>query len=496
MTTPTPGTIPAMTEYQPDQLPLAGTEAFEIVSTMDPDTAATYALLVKDAVGKAAGVMSDANPVATDRIVIFRGSTVEYFSALVGNLNQPAGNLPVAGATGQFLQKNSGTNYDASWVNIASAIAGQTGIVNITGSTSLVVGIATAGIGSTQIGTNAVQNANFRQSGPLSVVGVAGAATANVADIAAAGGTLVLQSNAGGTGLLFTTVIAALPGPLKVTTLPLGVVVGLGTTAVTVAAVTAPGAILIDQGTASVPSFRAVTSDLSISANGTATIATGVVSYAKMQNATGLSVLGVAGTAVATIAALTGGTGQVLAVAAGGTSLGFTGAPYIATSLVVGVATSVATGVVLANTFLRSFGGFKICQANFNITTTTLTSVANLSAALQTSSQYFFDAVLYCTAGSTGGTKVAVGYTGTTSSFILDAEGFSAGAYVGGGRTTGTGTAVTISTAAVAPTIFIKGTIFTNNAGTLTVQVAQQASTTATTVVSGGSTLNIVQAQG
>lgn len=47
----------------------------------------------------------------------------------------------------------------------------------------------------------------------------------------------------------------------------------------------------------------------------------------------GLSVLGVTGTATATVAAITGVAGQILAVNAAGTGLAFTGAPTLATSV-------------------------------------------------------------------------------------------------------------------------------------------------------------------
>ena len=56
------GTIPALPQYQPAGLPLAGTEAFEIVNTTNATAAASYFLLVTDAVGKAPSVMTAAAP--------------------------------------------------------------------------------------------------------------------------------------------------------------------------------------------------------------------------------------------------------------------------------------------------------------------------------------------------------------------------------------------------------------------------------------------------
>ncbi|MES2339288.1 MAG: hypothetical protein V4537_14435 [Pseudomonadota bacterium] len=55
------------------------------------------------------------------------------------------------------------------------------------------------------IGTNVVSNAKIRQGVALSVMGVAGNATANVADIQATGALQVLSTNAAGTALVWTT---------------------------------------------------------------------------------------------------------------------------------------------------------------------------------------------------------------------------------------------------------------------------------------------------
>jgi hypothetical protein len=91
------------------------------------------------------------------------------------------GALPTGGGTGQVLQKSSGTNFVSSWVNPSSFITIGTGLA-IAGSTSLTISRAST------VG--------------LSVLGVAG--TASAVPLAIAGtGAQVLVINDAGTGLAF-----------------------------------------------------------------------------------------------------------------------------------------------------------------------------------------------------------------------------------------------------------------------------------------------------
>jgi hypothetical protein len=246
------GTIPALPQYASGGLALAGTEAVEIVSTTSATTAASYHLLITDLVGKVPGVLGDVSPVSTDMIAVYRPSTGLPYSVQVGNLNQPAGNLPVSGATGTFLFKNSGTDYDASWRPLSSAIASGAAIT-ITGSTSLVIAVTTGGISSAQLGafavnsskiatnavgslqiatfgvvatsiatnvitqvqlatfavvatsiaTSAVQYGNIQNVAALSLLGVTGSAIATVAEITAISGGQVMAANAGGTAIIW-----------------------------------------------------------------------------------------------------------------------------------------------------------------------------------------------------------------------------------------------------------------------------------------------------
>ncbi len=150
-----------------------------------------------------------------------------------------------------------------------------------------------------------------------------------------ANGTLVApafqQLNLGSGGVTGTLPVGNLTGVLGVpnggtntsTLTAHAVVLGAGSATVQFAAVATAGNLLIDQGTAANPAFTVVSGDFTISAAGTTTIGANKVSYGKIQQGTGLSVLGVAGTSVANFSAITGAAAQVLAVNAAGTTLGF-----------------------------------------------------------------------------------------------------------------------------------------------------------------------------
>lgn len=282
MATPAPGTIPALPQYQPGALPLTGGEILEIASNATATSAISAWIYLTDIVGKGPSVMTAAVPASGDLVAFYQVASGLPKQCAIGNLNQPAGNLPIAGSTGQILAKNSGSNFDDSWYSLSTFLVAGTGMTTA-GSTTVTVGIANFGVGSSQIATNAVGNVQFRQGSPLSVVGVAGAATANVADIPASGGGLVLQSNTAGTGLLWgalnvgsaivTGVLGVPNGGSGASTLTAhAVLLGAGTSALQVAAATALGNILIDQGTTANPAFTPVSGAIAITAGGTASI--------------------------------------------------------------------------------------------------------------------------------------------------------------------------------------------------------------------------------
>lgn len=277
LNTPTPGTIPALPQYQPGALPLSGLEALEIVNNTNATAAASYFVLLLDAVGKAPAAMGSANPVSGDLVAFYQKASGQYFSSSIGNLAITAGNVPTGGTQGQILDKNSPTNYDASWVSLNSLLTAGTSLTAI-GSTAVVVSVATNGIG----------NSQFRQGVALSVVGVVGATTANVADIAATGPNQILQSNAAGTGLVFGAFnTSLLPGPFQIANFTTnGVVYGNGSSPLGATDPGAPSFVLTSNGSASPPSFQqfnltaSVTGTLNVvhgGTNATAFAANGVI---------------------------------------------------------------------------------------------------------------------------------------------------------------------------------------------------------------------------
>jgi len=266
----TPGTIPALTPYQPGALPLTGQEILEIASSTNATTAVSGFVFLTDIVGKAPGAMPNLNPSTNDLIAFFQKSTGLGFSTPIGNLAIPAGNLPVGGATGTILAKNSLTNYDASWDNITQFVKADGATLGTSGvATSITLAIAAGGVGSTQLGAHAVQDSNIRQGAGLSVMGVFGPSTADVADIVASAPSLILQSNAGGTGILFTSLAAgALPGPFQASSFTANrVLIGNGASVIQVSGTATTSLAFVGNGTTSPPGFAV----LSVPGGGTNT---------------------------------------------------------------------------------------------------------------------------------------------------------------------------------------------------------------------------------
>jgi hypothetical protein len=125
--------------------------------------------------------------------------------------------------------------------------------------------------------------------------------------------------------------------------------------------------------------------------------------------------------------------------------------------------------------------------ANFPITSSAaLTNVTGLTANLAAGQAYSFEAVLFTTANASGGIQAAIAGTATATSIEYEGELTAAGAIVNQTRANALGGAVCASTTTTAGTIWITGTILVNNAGTLTVQFAQNSSYgTASNVLAG-----------
>lgn len=118
--------------------------------------------------------------------------------------------LPTGGTTGQVLAKTDNGNYDVSWVSPSAINTTNSSSLTLTGSTLGTVALTgdvntNSNSFSTMIATNAVTNAKFRQSAPLSVVGNVNNSPANVSDIPGVANQ-VLSINSSGTALGFTSI--------------------------------------------------------------------------------------------------------------------------------------------------------------------------------------------------------------------------------------------------------------------------------------------------
>jgi hypothetical protein len=160
------------------------------------------------------------------------------------------------------------------------------------------------------INTNGIGNTLIRQGVALSVIGVTGNATANVADIV---GTTdqVLRVNGAGTALAFGTIATG----------------GIAAAAVTYAKIqNETNATLLgnNSGGSAAPSEITVGTGLAFTSTTALGVATNGITNALFRQGGGLSVVGVTGSSTANVADITGTASTLLAVNAGGTSLSFT----------------------------------------------------------------------------------------------------------------------------------------------------------------------------
>lgn len=431
MATPTIGTIPALTEYQPGALTIASTIFVEIVNSANATTAASFRMAQADFVGKAPSIMLNANPVAGDLVAFYQVANSLPKVTSIGNLSIPSGNLPTGGGTGTILSKASATNYNASWVNISTLVSAGTSIA-VSGSTTVTIGVTNFGISSSQIATNAVGNVQFRQGTAKSVIGVAGNATANIADIVPSAGTQVLLSNAGNTGILFGPITTAmLPVQFQVAAFTSwGVAVTNATGALTGTNFGTTGMFLMGNGSSAAPTFSLINLSASTSVSGVLNVING----------------GHGTSALTPFGVITGGTTIVGITAAGATGQLFVGQAtttppvWLPASSTVGFIMQslgstanpqwVGSGGVLLNTitasqlgsavdttsFTSRYSRFRIAFENIcPVSTATLTCSLNLQVATSGTS--------WIAASYVSNIQANVGLTtvlaGTTSLFLL-----------------------------------------------------------------------------
>ena len=152
---------------------------------------------------------------------------------------------------------------------------------------------------------------------------------------------------------------------------------------------------------------------------------------------------------------------------------------WLWSSNAVGVAELNASG------YLDKYGSKRVA-ANVNSTSTTLANVAGLVVSLEAGKTYKFRAWLPYNADATGGHKYAISGTATATSILYQIKSTSnaSGLSVISARETAIGGSEGQAGSTAGETI-IEGTITVANAGTLTVQFAQNAAGGTSTVLAG-----------
>ena len=130
----------------------------------------------------------------------------------------------------------------------------------------------------------------------------------------------------------------------------------------------------------------------------------------------------------------------------------------------------------------------------FSVTSSTTLQTIPFSVAtnLETGGHYKFEANLYVVTG-TGGTKIDVGGTSSTSNFVAEYQCFATTTLLYGGQLTSYLSGPTGSATGTATLIKIVGEVDVGNGGTFVIQFAQYSSNATASTVLAGSTLTVVQ---
>lgn len=138
--------------------------------------------------------------------------------------------------------------------------------------------------------------------------------------------------------------------------------------------------------------------------------------------------------------------------------------------------------------------GFARCSSQTDVTGSgTLANVTGLALNLAAGRTYQFSSVLFTQSSSASGVKFAVSGTCTATAIIYEGLTVDGTAISARTRATTLGSTVGNTNTVTAAVAEIYGTITVANPGTLTIQFAQNSSTTATSSVLQGSTLTALQ---
>lgn len=157
-------------------------------------TAATIA--VGTTTTLAPGASATVTNVGTSSAATFNFGIPQGIAGTNGTNGANGAGVAAGGTAGQVLIKNSSTDYDTSWATSAPLTDGDKGDITVSSSGSAFT-----------IDANVVTDAKFRQSAATSLVGRSANSTGNVADIAAASDGQVLRRASG--ALSFGTVDTA-----------------------------------------------------------------------------------------------------------------------------------------------------------------------------------------------------------------------------------------------------------------------------------------------